>query len=106
MLSFSGHEHIHGQIGSIGYCNNDAMEQNRLIAAMLRATFSAQRVAIADTYTAVASSCGGASYRDCAIQRQFDDVGRRYMCNVHFGKASFAEVHGPAIAKELARLLL
>ena len=103
-FKYSGAEHLRGQIASIGYCTDDAVSQNRLVAAMLRATFPLERVAIADTYAAVASRCG-ASYRDCAIQPQTTAAGQLYGCNVHFEKSSFVEVHAPAVASALSGLL-
>ena len=104
-LNYSGHEHLRGQVGTVGYCNHDASTQNRLVAAMVRATFSTQRVAIADTHSAVASRCG-ASYRHCAIQSQFASDGKLVMCNVHFTPSGYAEVHGPAVARALSSLVL
>ena len=103
--NYTGLEHVHGQISTVGYCNHDARHQNQRVREMLSATFAPQRVAIADTYAAVAARCGGATYRDCAIQPQRDAAGRRYVCNVHFETASFKEVHGPAVARALAGLL-
>ena len=105
-LNYSGKEHLGGKAGSIGYCNHDAQKQNRLVAAMIDAAFSKQRVAIADTHSAVASRCGGASYRDCAIQPQFTPAKEPVLCDVHFEKSSFVDVHGPAVSKALSSLLL
>lgn len=106
-LNYSGHEHLKGKAGSIGYCNHDARTQNRLVAAMIGATFSKQRVAVADTYSAVALRCGGTSYQDCMIQPQFTRETREpVLCDVHFEKSSFVEVHGPAVARALSSLLL
>ena len=102
--NYSAAEHLHGSITSIGYCHHDAIRQNDRVREMLRASFSSQRVAIADTYAAVASRCG-AHYRDCSIQPQRSADGRRYVCKVHFEKSSFAEVHGPAVARALSGLL-
>ena len=58
----------------------------------------ASRVGVADTFAAINAHCGE-HYTDCDIQPQ----GRG--CNCHFEKASYARVHGPAIAAA-ARLLL
>ncbi len=103
--NFSGAEHVHGQIGSIGYCSPDAAEENRLVKAMLRASFSPSRVAVADTYTAVEQFCGP-HYRDCSASPQTDSTGRKYVCQVHFTRESFGELHGPAVARALAQVAL
>ena len=88
---------------SLGYCAHDARRLNSLIATMIRSTFPANRVAIADTHSAVATHCGTAindfRYDDCDIQSQ--NLG----CQVHFLRSSFDVVHGPPIALALASLL-
>ena len=104
-LNYTGHAHRSGAIASIGYCHHDAITQNRLVAQMLQAAFSPSRVAIADTYSAVASSCGD-HYADCAVQPQTDAAGHLFQCNVHFTPTSFEQIHGPAIARALSRLAL
>ena len=105
--NYSGRAHLYNTSnygGSIGYCHHDAIEQNARVAAMLKASFSTNRVAIADTYSAVTRRCG-TQYRDCAVQPQFDVLGRAHVCQVHFTGSSFGEVHGPAVARALAGLL-
>ena len=104
-LNYTGHAHRSGLVASIGYCHHDAITQNRLVAQMLQATFSPSRVAIADTYSAVASFCGD-HYVDCAVQPQTDSAGRVFECNVHFSATSFEQIHGPAVARALSRLAL
>lgn len=78
---------------TVGYCNRDAVVQNARVSAALRALppHEAARVGIADTASAVNRRCG-AHYTDCEVQPQVRG------CNCHFERASYAELHGPAIA--------
>lgn len=82
---------------SIGYCHQDALDQNTAVAAAL-ASFPPHRVATADTHAAVAARCG-AHYTDCELQPQ------AHGCSCHFSNATFYDVTGPAIGATLAHAL-
>jgi len=84
---------------TVGYCNRDATAQNARVSEALRALppHEAARVGVADTASAVNRRCG-AHYTDCEIQSQTRG------CNCHFEQASYAEVHGPAIAAAVRAL--
>ena len=100
--NYSGQQHVHGVPGTIGFCNGDSIWQNRRVSEVLRATFPQERVAIADTATAVSEACGP-HYTDCRIQPQYSQEGRPVTCNVHY--AGVETVHGPVVARTLARVL-
>jgi len=96
--NYSQPEHLPVTWASIGYCHQDALDQNAAVAAAL-ASFPPHRVATADTHAAVAERCG-AHYTDCdGVQSQM------HGCNCHFGNATFYDVTGPAIAATLAHAL-
>lgn len=95
--NYSQPEHLPVTWASIGYCHQDALDQNAAVAAAL-ASFPSHRVATADTHAAVAARCG-AHYTDCELQPQ------THGCNCHFSNATFYRVMGPVIAATLAHSL-
>ena len=83
---------------SLGYCSNDAIRYNTAVERMIHNSFSAKRVVVADTHSAVVAYCGK-RYYECDIQSQ------RLGCQVHFTPSSFDALHGPVVALALAKVL-